>query len=69
MSQATAPIRLEPTDAELDAMRRARYRKAVEMIRRWAKEDPEYNERVGRILDEELNDGGMRCRENDEPAS
>ena len=69
MSQAEAKIHLEPTDAEMDALRRARYRKAAEMIRRWAEEDPAYNERVGRLLEEELNDGGMRCRENDEPAS
>ena len=69
MSQAEAKIDLSATEAERDALRRARYRKAAEMIRAWAAEDPEYTERVGALLQEELKDGGMRCRETDEPAA
>ena len=69
MSQAEAKTHLEPTEVELDAKRRARYHKAAEMIRQWAEEDPEYNERIGALLDQDLNDGGMRCREADEPTT
>ncbi len=53
--------KLVPTNEELEAIRRERYRKAAALIRKWAEEDPEYDERVGALLELELKDGGLRC--------
>lgn len=69
MSQAEASVDLSPTEPELDAIRRARYRKAAEMVRMWANEDPAYNERVGELVRQELNEEGVRCRDADESAA
>jgi len=33
--------------------RRRRYRKAIALIRKWMSEDPAYDERVGKALDQE----------------
>ena len=55
-----------PTIEELDAIRRERYRKAAERIQQWSRENREYDERVGELLDRELNDNGLRCEEPDE---
>ena len=60
---------LVPTHEELEAIRRERYRKAAELLRKWSLEDPEYDERVGSLLEEELKDSGLRCGEPDEPVA
>jgi hypothetical protein len=61
--------KLVPTSEELEMIRRERYRKAAELLRQWASEDPEYDERVGALLEIELKDAGLRCEDRDEPAA
>jgi len=60
---------LVPTVDELEIIRRERYRKVAERLRQWSREDHEYDERVGGILETELNDAGLRCEDRDEPAA
>lgn len=60
---------LVPNTDELEYIRRERYRKAAERLQQWSKEDREYDERVGRLLDLELKDAGLRCEDRDEPAA
>lgn len=60
--------KLVPTIEEQEAIRRERYRKAAALIRKWAAEDPEYDERVGALLQLELEDSSLRCEDRDEPA-
>lgn len=58
-----------PTTDELNAIRRDRYRKAAECIQRWSKETADYDEQVGEVLTDELNDAAFRCEDTDEPRS
>ena len=58
---------LVPTADELEVIRRERNHKAAEKLRQWSKEDPEYDEHVGQLLDEELKDSSLRCEDRDEP--
>ena len=52
---------LEPIAA---VERRRRYRKAAALIRRWMTEDDAYNERVGALVEQELDRDGVRLRED-----
>ncbi len=58
-----------PTTDEPEISRRERYRKAAKRLREWSQEDHEYDERVGRLLELELKDAGLRCEDRDEPAA
>ena len=49
-----------PAAGEIDAIRCQRYQKAAQLIRQWSREDPEYDERVGQLLDDELSVIGVR---------
>lgn len=57
---------ITPTDEELDAIRRERYRRAAELLAEWSREDPKYDEQVGEILERELKDSQLRCEDQDE---
>ena len=46
--------------------RRTKYLRAAELLRQWSKEDPEYDERVGQLLEVEFNDASLRCENHDE---
>ena len=46
-------LRRPETDEEREA-RLARYRELARLLDQWATEDPEYDERVGALLEEEL---------------
>jgi len=59
--------KLIATNEELEAIRRERYRKAAELLRKWTTEDPEYDERVGEVLEMELKNASLRCEDRDEP--
>ena len=61
--------KLVPTNEEMEAIRRERYRKAAALLRKWASEDPEYDERVGALHELELKADGLRCEDRDEPAA
>ncbi len=44
-----------------------RLRKAASLLRKWLAEQDDYDERVWPALEPELNDGGMRGGDTDEP--
>ncbi len=60
MSVPSAP---QPETTELS--RRERYRRLAEQLRKWASEDPEYDQRVGELLAAELPSDRVRCRDSD----
>ena len=45
-----------------DTSRRERHHRLAEQFRKWLLEDPEYDERVGALLDEELPLDRVRLR-------
>ncbi len=49
--------------------RAQRYKRLAELVRRWAEEDPEYNERVGSLLERELYEERYGGRRADDPAA
>jgi hypothetical protein len=46
-----------------------RHRTAAALLEKWMLEDDGYDERVWPILEDELRDGALRCRETDEPGA
>jgi hypothetical protein len=54
---------------ETDSARGQRYREAVVLLRKWLGEDSAYDEQVGAILDRQLSDDVMQCREDHEPSA
>lgn len=52
-----------------DAVRTVRYRKAAMLLRKWAQEDPTYDQNTGDALELELAKDGMRCEDRDEARS
>ena len=60
---------LIPTQEELEAIRRERYRKAAELLRKWSQEDSAYDDEVSALLEVALKDSGLRCGEPDEPSA
>ena len=54
-----------------DISRRERHHRLAEQLRKWILEDPEYDERVGALLDEELplDRVRLRCENTDDSAS
>lgn len=61
--------RIELTTDELEMIRRERYRRAALRLQQWTREDHEYDERVGRLLEVELKNAGLRCEDRDEPSA
>lgn len=49
-----------------DSVRTIRYRKAAMLLKKWAQEDPSYDQKTGDALELELAKGGMSCEERDE---
>lgn len=49
--------------------RRERYAKLGQLLKEWAEEDPEYDERVGALLEQELKVASVLCGEPDELGS
>ena len=64
VSSSTERVTTEPS-------RRDRHRQLAEQLRKWSLEDPEYDERVGELLEKELTEDHIRFRsENiDDPAA
>lgn len=55
----------DSTHKNATELRRERYRRAAELLRQWGLEDPEYDERVGAILNDELKkDSSLQCVNN-----
>jgi hypothetical protein len=52
-----------------ESVRLKRYRQAAALLQKWSREDPDYDERAGSILESELEPGAMRCEEKDEPSA
>jgi hypothetical protein len=50
-------------------LRQRRYREAASLLRKWAHDDPGYDERVGETLDRELDNERMGCESHDEDRS
>jgi hypothetical protein len=46
-----------------DIVRAKRYQRAAMLLKKWAGEDPAYDERAGAALDRELVDLAMKCPE------
>lgn len=51
---------------ENDSARLRRYNQAAILLQRWSTEDTDYDQHVGALLDRELNDTAMQCRNDDE---
>ncbi len=49
-----------------DRVRSKRYRQAALLLQKWVEEDPAYDERAGKALDQELKGAAMRCEEKDD---
>ena len=64
------PVPSVPERAITEPSRRDRHRQLAEQLRKWSLEDPEYDERVGALLETELPQDRIRFRsENtDDPA-
>ena len=62
--------RVDPTTAARvhpnDAVRIVRYRKAAMLLKKWAQDDPAYDQNTGDALELELAKDGMRCEDRDE---
>ena len=54
---------------QTDASRSRRYQQAAVLLRKWMAEDGQYDEQVGRALDEDLRADAMQCQDEDEPAA
>lgn len=65
----TPEILRHPETEEQRADRIARHLQLAALLRQWMTEDPEYDERVGKILLEELEIDRFRLREADDPAA
>ena len=63
LPKTTMSQKIPPTDSELEAIRRERYRRLAGRLAEWCREDPAYDERVGEILERELKTSQLRCRE------
>jgi hypothetical protein len=49
-----------------DSPRLRRYRKAAQLLQKWLLEDGQYDERTWPAVEQELKEGGARCRDDDE---
>lgn len=58
-----------PEKADEREVRMDRHQRLAELIRQWADEDPEYNQRVGAILERELYEERYGHRRADDPAA
>ena len=58
-----------PETVEERADRMRRQRELADLIRQWAEEDPEYDERVGTLLEEELYKERYGVSRADDPAA
>ena len=67
--QGTSETSARENAGQNDTERRQKNLKLLELIGRWSEEDPEYNERVGQLLDEELarDSATLNVSDNDEP--
>jgi hypothetical protein len=50
---------------QIASNRTRRYKKAAALIRKWMAEEDDYDETVWPALEQELKEGGLRCREAD----
>jgi hypothetical protein len=54
---------------ETDSARLRRYNQAAILLQRWSTEDSDYDQQVGALLDRELVDSPMQCRDDDESSA
>jgi hypothetical protein len=54
---------------ETDSARLRRYSQAAILLQRWSSEDADYDQQVGALLDRELIDNSMQCRDDDESSA
>jgi len=55
--------------AEIASNTDRRRKTAAALLEKWMLEDDGYDDRVWPILEEELRDSALRCRETDEPSA
>jgi hypothetical protein len=53
---------------ETDSSRAQRYNQVAVLLHQWMAEDGEYDQQVGELLDNELNEDAMRCHNDDSVA-
>lgn len=63
MSQVSIEMTPSPTNAS------RRYVMAALLLDKWMREEPDYDDRVWSVLEQELKDDSLRCHDADESGS